>query len=141
LETYEKKYNKLKWTLLEYVSPNKRRAIHDWREGMATPARKASFDVFIKNMAKTSHWKSPEIKALKGKKWKGLYELRWRSADGVPHRIGGYFSADNEFVMLVGWTHNAKKYDPPSALETLIERRNKVKTGEAHLSEFEIPAS
>jgi hypothetical protein len=82
-------------------------------------------------------WKNPDLGSLKGRHLKGLYELRWRS-DGVPHRIGGYFSADTEFVMLIGWTHNAKKYDPSSALDTIIDRRNKVKLGEATLHDYKI---
>lgn len=70
----------------------------------------------------------------------GHYELRWKS-DNVPHRIGGYFSADDEFVMLIGWTHNAKKHDPPSALELLIKRHNQVRNKEASLCEYEVFSS
>jgi len=136
---YEKSDTVVVWCLFQYVSPNGRKTIEDWRNSL-TPVRMADFDVFIRNMAKKSKWEYPEIGGLSGKHLKGLRELRWRS-EKVPHRIGGYFSAEDQFVMLIGWTHNAKKYDPPSALETLKTRRKNLTTGEASLCEYTIIAS
>ena len=134
---YEKSYNPVKWTLLEYVSPLGRGAIVDWRGDLKTAQRKADFDVFLRGMVKKSSWAYPEIGGLSGKHLKSFKELRWKS-DGVPHRIGGYFSADNEFVMLIGWTHNAKKYDPSNAFETLQKRKKALQGREATLREYKI---
>jgi hypothetical protein len=99
--------------------------------------RRADFDVFLRNLVRQSKWEYPDIKALSGKSLKGLRELRWKS-ENVPHRIGGYSPAGNEFVMLIGWTHNAKKYDPPSALEELPKRMKRVTNGEASTCVYEI---
>jgi hypothetical protein len=98
-------------------------------------------DVFLRNLVKKSKWTSPDIGGLSGKHLKGLSELRWKGGDGVPHRIGRYFSADDEFIMLVGFTHNKKKYDPPSTLDSggvLLTRKRNLQTGEATLCEYSI---
>jgi hypothetical protein len=135
---YEKSDDRVKWKLLEYVSPSGRPAIENWRDDFVTATRKADLDVFLRNMVKKSDWVPPDITSLKGKHLKGFRELRWRSDDGVPYRIGGYFSADDEFVMLIGWTHNKKKYDPPAALDTLITRRRNLANKEATLREYKV---
>jgi hypothetical protein len=140
LGIYEKRDIDVKWRLLQYVSPTaERRAIDDWRNSL-TVVRRADLDVFLRNMVKKSSWAYPEIGGLSGKHFKGFRELRWRSENGVPHRIGGYFAADNEFVMLIGWTHNKRKYDPPSALESLVKRKKRINTKEATLCEFTVLA-
>lgn len=133
---YEKSDIGVVWKLLQYVSPMGRRAIDDWRADQ-TDAGKADLDVFLRNITKKSQWAYPDMSSLSGKHLKDFRELRWRSG-GVPHRIGGYFAAPDEFVMLIGWTHNAKKYTPPDALESLVKRRNRLIKGEASLCEYGI---
>jgi hypothetical protein len=137
LEIYEKNDIRVKWTLFQYVSPLGRPAIDDWREGLTVP-RRTDFDVFLRGIVKKSRWVHPDLVSLSGRHLKGFQELRWKGVGGVPHRVGGYFSADDEFVMLIGWTHNQKKYDPPSALESLIKRKKRLTTGEATLREYQI---
>jgi hypothetical protein len=137
LGIYEKSYTGVKWKLWQYISPMGNESITDWRSSL-TVSNLADLDTFLRNMAKKSKWAYPDVGGLAGKPLKGLHELRWRGEQGVPHRIGGYFAADNEFVMLIGWTHNKKKYDPPSALESLQKRKNRVNTGEASLIEYPI---
>jgi hypothetical protein len=89
-------------------------------------------------MLRLRSWEYPHLKTLQGKPLKGLSELRWKNRQGVPHRVGGYFAASDEFVMLIGFTHDAKKYDPPGALETIVVRKNQVRSKEGELSEFKI---
>lgn len=134
---YEKSYIRVSWRLFEYVSPMSRGAIVDWRSSLPTVSRVADLDTFLRNIVKKADWVYPDVLGLSGRHLNGLHELRWRS-DNVPHRIGGYFAADEEFVMLIGWTHNKRKYDPPSALETIIKRRRMLKTGEAGTREYRI---
>jgi hypothetical protein len=136
---YGKKDMGVFWSLYQYVSPMERRAIDDWRSGLDVK-RQADMDVFLRQMVKKPKWAKPDIDSLKGKDLKSLYELRWKSQN-VPHRIGGYFPADNEFVMLIGWTHNAKKYDPPEALTTIQKRRKQILAGEASLDGYQIITS
>jgi hypothetical protein len=128
----------VKWRLYEYVSPLERHSITEWRNGLKTAARKADLDTFLRIQVKIRDWVAPSVKPLSGKRWKGLFELRWKS-DGVPHRIGGYFAAPDEFVMLIGFTHNANKYDPSEALEkTILQRKRQIQNGEASLSEYKV---
>lgn len=136
---YEKSDTVVVWNLFQYVSPVGRKAIEDWRNSL-TVSRRADFDVFLRNLIKRSKWEYPDIDSLSGKHLKGFLELRWRS-EKVPHRVGGYFSSDDEFVMLIGWTHNAKKYDPSSALDTLRLRKTKLSSGEASVCEYKIITS
>lgn len=133
---YEKSDGDVLWKMFQYVSPMGRAAISDWRGSLAF-ARQADLDVFLRNLAKQRKWSYPDIRAFAGKDLQGFRELRWRS-QGVPHRIGGWFSADDEFVMLLGFTHNAKKCDPPDALNSLIRRRKQLQTGEASISEYRV---
>jgi hypothetical protein len=89
-------------------------------------------------MKKLEVWGYPHLKPLHGKPLKGLHELRWKS-QGVPHRIGGYFASADQFVMLIGCTHNAKKYDPPDALsETILVRKKQLQNREASLREYKV---
>lgn len=134
---YEKNDNSVVWKLLQYVSPSGRRTIDDWRASLSIP-RQADCDVFLRNLVKMARWQRPDISGLSGKHLAGFYELRWRSQN-VPHRIGGYFSVNGVFVMLIGWTHNAKKYDPPTALELLISREKQLRREEATIDEFTVP--
>ena len=127
----------LKWCLYEYVSPLERHSITEWRNGLKTATRKADLDTFLRIQVKIRDWVAPSVKPLSGKPWKNLYELRWKS-DGVPHRIGGYFASPDEFVMLIGFTHNSKKYDPPGTLDTILQRRRQLQNGEASLSEYKV---
>ena len=137
LGIYEKRDTVIKWVLLQYVSPMGRPAITDWRSSL-TISCMTDLDNFLRNMTRKSKWTYPDIGGLSGKHFKNLYELRWRSVDRVPYRIGGYFASSTEFVMLIGWTHNKKKYDPSSALESLQKRKKRLNTGEATLCEYTI---
>ncbi len=112
-----------------------RKAIEDWRKSLPVGAPSADLDTFLKTMAKQSEWAYPHIGPLRGKKFKGLTELRWQSGN-VPYRILGYQSADHKYVMLIGCTHNKKKYDPANALDTVVKRRNQLQRGEATTREY-----
>lgn len=126
-----------KWRLLQYVSPapGHRKAIEDWRKSLPIGSPRADLDAFLKVMAKKAEWNYPDIDSLKGKKYKGLSELRWRSGR-VPHRIIGYTSADHVYVMLIGCTHNGRKYDPTSALKSAVDRKISINNQEATTCEY-----
>jgi len=137
LGIYEKSDSVVLWRLWEYVSPMGRHAIHDWRESLPMVQRKADLDAFLRYQVTVQNWAFPELRPFSGKKWKGLWELRWKS-DGIPHRIGGYFANEDEFVMLIGFTHNQRKYDPPEMFDTILKRKNLIQKGDATLHEFTI---
>ena len=125
------------WRFLQYVSPQGRAAIDDWRKALAVGPPRADLDVFLKTMAKLREWAPPDIDTLKGSRYQGLLELRWKSVR-KPHRILGYQSADREYTMLVGCTHDGKKYDPPDAFETAVRRRKQIESGEAQAREYQL---
>ena len=108
---------------------------------LAAKSRRAPsgrFRCLLQLLVKMSIWNHPDLKALSGHHLKGLYELRWKGVGGVPHRVGGYFSAPNEFVMLIGWTHKGNIYDPPSVFDSITNRRKKLSTGVARTREYNI---
>ncbi len=57
---------------------------------------------------------------------------------GVPHRLFGYTIADHQYLLLIGCTHNAKKYEPPDAMETARKRREQINNQEATFVEYKL---
>jgi hypothetical protein len=94
-------------------------------------------DGFLKIMVKLKDWEYPDINALQGKRFAGLTELRWKSGR-KPHRIFGYQSNNLEYTMLIGCTHDKKKYDPPDAMETARRRKIEIESGEASTHEYQL---
>ena len=86
-------------------------------------------------IAKMRSWLSGICDPIKGHS--GCWELRW-TAEKVEHRMFGYYGGPSLFVMLVGCTHKGKIYDPPSAFQTMEDRRGKIKAGEGSLSIYEL---
>ena len=127
------------WRLLQYVSSSGRRAIEDWRKQLPVGAPQAYLDTFLKLMVKRNKWEPPDIKPLKGR-GVGLTELRWQSGR-VPHRIIGYQTGEHEYLMLIGCTHNAKKYNPPDAIDTARRRREAIQKGDASSVEYKLLSS
>ena len=126
-----------RWKLFQYQSSRGRLAIDDWRNNLPIGLPRADLDSFLKTMAKKEMWEYPDIRTLSGKKYRGLIELRWRSGN-VPHRIIGYSPGSHQFVMLIGCTHNKKKYYPPDCLDTAVRRKKKIESMEASICEFKL---
>jgi hypothetical protein len=126
-----------RWRFLQYVSPSGRKVIDDWRSGLPLGLPRSDVDAFLKVLAKLETWDPPHIKALQGKSLRGLSELRWKSGR-VPYRLIGYAQERYEYVLLIGCTHNQRKYDPPSALETAAKRWEQIKRREATVCEYKL---
>ena len=136
MKTYEKSDIIFKWRLVQYRSPNGRLAITDWRKTLPIGTPRADLDTFLRDMAKRDKWDYPVIDNLRGEPYKGFTELRWKSCK-VQHRIFGYELGAYEYLMLVGCTHK-ENYDPPGALETLIDRYKQIQRGEASYVEYQL---
>jgi hypothetical protein len=121
------------WSFEQFRSANDRDAVSDWRRGLS-PARRAIMDVFLNRIAKMQSWPSGTCNPLTG--YPGYWELRW-TAEKVEHRIFGYYAGPRKFVMLIGCTHKGKVYDPPSAFQTMQDRKGKLTRGEGTLSIYE----
>jgi hypothetical protein len=87
-------------------------------------------------MAKRDKWQYPDIDDLRGDAYKGFTELRWKSSK-VQHRIFGYELGDHEYLMLIGCRHK-ESYDPPAVWDSLIDRYNKIQSGEATYVEYQL---
>jgi hypothetical protein len=122
------------WTFEQFRSASGRDSITDWRKGLS-PARRAVFDVFMDRIAKMRAWPSGICDPIKAHK--GYWELRW-TAEKVEHRIFGYYGGPLGFVMLIGCTHKGKVYDPPSAFQTMEDRKRKLINHEGTLSRYEL---
>lgn len=121
------------WRFEQFRSANGRDAIDDWRKGLS-PGRRAVMDLFMDRIAKMQGWSSGTCDPLTG--YSGYWELRW-TAEKVEHRIFGYYAGPLKFVMLIGCTHKGKVYDPPSAFQTMLDRKGKLTRGEGTLSIYE----
>ena len=87
-------------------------------------------------MAKKQVWEPPDIEPLRGAPYQGLTELRWKSGR-LPHRIFGYYTAPNEYLMLIGCTHR-DTYDPPNVFDTVLVRRQQIQNREAYIAEYNL---
>jgi hypothetical protein len=89
-------------------------------------------------MEKTERWEHPHYKALSGKQ-QGLGELRLKGDKGRPLRLIGFKGPGlDRFTLLGGCTHDGKKYDPPSALDTAVTRKSDLSQCRGSISEYEI---
>jgi hypothetical protein len=65
----------------------------------------------------------------------GLSELKWK-AEGKEFRAAGY-DYKGYFVMVLGFTHKQKVYDPPGWLESAKKNMEDAKSGYWDLVQFE----
>ncbi len=125
-----------------------RGAITDWRKKLAVGLPRSFLDSKLKDMVKKTKWVYPDIGGLTGEKYQGLSELRWKCSR-VPHRIIGYSLSlprldasgglqRGIFVMLIGCTHDDKKYTPTECLNTAAERKIEIEQGIAETSEYKL---
>ena len=132
-----------RWRFFQYESPAGRKSVDDWRKEMPIGLPRADLDNFLKLLAKSTEWSHPDIAPLHGRPYRGLTELRWKSGR-VPYRLIGYSRRQpnpplpGEYILLIGCTHNAKKYDPPSALETARRYREEILQGKARTCEYRL---
>lgn len=135
LQTYEISDMVTKWRLYQYVSPNGRKAIADWRKSLPMGPPRADLDTFLRDMVKQDVWSSPSFEPLQ-REQRGLWELRWK-CNRLPYRIVGYLPADHEFLMLIGCTHR-ESYDPQDALETALLRWKQIQNNEAFYDGYQL---
>ncbi|MGH9345481.1 MAG: hypothetical protein ACRD19_17175 [Terriglobia bacterium] len=136
VEIYEKSDTMERWKLREYVSSSGRKTITGWRAKFPAGQPRPFMDRFLTDLVKKDKWQSPDVDGLAGSKYRGLSELRWTC--GKPYRILGYTISDHVFLMLIGCTHNAKKYDPSDCLNTAVKRKNDIENGAATSDEYQL---
>ena len=124
-----------RWSLFEYGLSVKAKVITNWRIDLSVQA-KADMDVFLSDLVKSERWKPPKIDSLRGDK--GLLELRWKSSEGVQHRIFGEYDGEKKFSMYVGCTHKGKVYKPSDPFKLARERRRDRNNGIGGMYAYEI---
>jgi hypothetical protein len=97
-----------------------------------SPAVRASFRVRTENLAKTNRaqWNKTQFRKIEG----DLHEIKWK-ADNIEWRAGG-FDYQGFFVMVLGFTHKGKVYEPPDWKKTCLRRIGEVKNGRWKRIEF-----
>lgn len=94
-------------------------------------------DTFLKVLVKQKVWHYPDIDGLGSGKYQGLSELRWKCGR-VPYRIIGYTAAERVFVMLIGCTHNERKYKPADCFDTALARKKEIERNQASTDEYKL---
>lgn len=76
-------------------------------------------------------WGPPKCKMLRGKKYKGILEVRL--TNNVQHRIFGCYGKGEKqiFVVLGMGVHKGQVYSPKSILDTVGKRKKEVENGKA----------
>lgn len=119
------------WRFFDFMLNPRRNAIEDWLSGLSMKVR-AEFEVLLSNLAVTAEWDERDVRPLRGgkAKGKGLREICFK-VGGVQHRVIGCSGPQQkQFTLLIGCSHKDQIYDPPSAIETAIKRKNQVDSGD-----------
>lgn len=95
----------------------------------------ARLDSILEHMGAMKSWGGKEFKRLSGDAYQGLGEVRFKDG-GMQHRlIGMNGPGEGEYTFLIGCTHKDDVYNPPSAMDTAVDRRKQLESGKASTSE------
>ena len=125
------------WNFRFYVSASGRKVVQDWYDDQVDDVQ-ARFDTVLEYLAQRKHseWGRPEFSPLTGKH-SGLGELRFDFGKLEYRPIGCFGPNRSDFTILIGSTKKGKIYDPRSALDTALERREYVgEVGRSDVYEF-----
>ena len=125
------------WNFREYQSVEGTLPVSEWYEKLS-PRNKAKAKRFIGIARKLERLEMPDFKSLRGKKFKGLLEARWRGDNKVPHRIFCYASSGRQVIFLCGCTHKGNRYTPTNARETAVKRRKEIQDERASTRELDL---
>lgn len=103
-----------------YVSENGNTPVKDFLEGVSVSQRtKISRDILlISEYGSDLHY--PYADTIKGKRYKGMHELRTKTADGI-FRIFYFFVIGSKCILLHGFQKKTQK-TPKKELETALAR-------------------
>lgn len=126
------------WTIRFYQSATGRLVTQEWYDGLNDQAQ-AAFDTILEFLTQREHheWGRPEYAPLTGKH-SGLGELRFDAGKLEYRPIGCFGPGRSVFTVLIGATKKGRQYDPRSALDTALERREVVlkDAGRSHVFDF-----
>ena len=123
----------------DYVSPGGRNQIADWYNRDLSPQAKGDFDRLRQILERTREWRDPVFLRLKGKKYQRLGEIRWDTKRVQYRVIGCAGPGTGEYTLLIGCTHKGSVYNPPSALDTAVQRMKFLRDGKGGTREHGNP--
>jgi hypothetical protein len=134
------------WTFWDFVAvPGVTSPVEEWRLSLPEEAEKSFNGILKANRACKNHLHWLGIRRhffLEGKsKEQRVWELCFQDSDGVQYRILGVFWPKHQRMqatLLIGCTHKEGVYDPPSCLQTAIDRRKLLANGGAHIRERKV---
>jgi hypothetical protein len=114
------------WIFRCYALRSGKDAIDDWYRCRSNNVQ-AAFDVTIEYLAQRPRheWRRPEFDLLSGR-MRGIGEIRFK-ADQKQFRVLGFFGPQpSEFTLLIGASKKGAIYDPKSALEAALRRKEEI---------------
>lgn len=126
-----------KWTFRFYVSASGRRVVEKWYEEQ-DDAVQAKFDAVLEYLSQRdlSEWIRPDYAPLSGRQ-SGLGELRFSHGGKVYRPLGCFGPERFEFTILIGCSKKGRRYDPPDALDTALDRKKFIaEIGRTHVYEI-----
>jgi len=122
---------------MDYVLPNGNNPVRKWYTKELSADEQADIDVLLGTLENAKTWKQPVYKSLSGNA-QGLGEIRWRGSNGRPLRLIGFHSpVGNKFTILIGCTHDGKKYQPPEAMSSAISRKRDLERNRGSICEHD----
>jgi hypothetical protein len=123
------------WRFMDFMPNPNRNAIKDWYDDLSKQAQ-ADFVTLISQLEVLKDWAMPEFRPLRGRKFKGLGELRFKT-EKRNHRVIGFAANNTDYILLIGCFHK-EAYTPRDALETAIKRKILVESGEGRMCEHKV---
>jgi hypothetical protein len=112
------------WTIKVYVDEKGICDFHEWRKQIPPKAR-ARMRNILSFMEITKDWtRTPYFRPLTD--YAGICEIRFIVQNIQYRPLGCYGPGEKEFTFLVGAKEVGRKFNPLSAPDTAIERRNKI---------------
>ena len=127
-----------RWLFMDYVSPAGTNQIKKWSRKKLSIQGREDFETMLSMLAKQQTWDSLDFKLLSGKHLQGIGEIIFKSEQGTPLRVACMWGTDeSQYILLVGFSHKGKVYDPPTAFDLAIQRKQLLATGEGNICEHE----
>ena len=126
------------WVFLDYMSPAGTNLIKKWSRKALTIQGRSDLEAMLSILSKQQQWTEPNFKTLSGKHLQGIGEIKFKSEQNTPLRVAGIKGgADGQYILLVGFSHKGRVYDPPDALDLAVKRKQLLANNKGFTREHE----
>jgi len=112
------------WTFLDYVNGNGVNKISEWLRSLPIEAR-VEFEALLDTLKAKETFGRPQTGTLRGK-CKGLCEFRFKKHKVQYRPLFCYGPGNREVTILVGATKKDKRFIPPNACKTALNRTGEI---------------